>query len=113
MIELYEIAVLSENVELELLLGYCKRDQMVKSLYAAATIHKLVEFEKIVAVLVCISLILSTERILCEFVVIGECDYVIPESVICLEDFFRCEFAFVQRPFNTSVSVEIRSFPAC
>ena len=113
MIELYEIAVLSENVELELLLGYCKRDQMVKSLYIAATIYQLVKFEQIVSVLVCIGLIFRSKWILCQFVMIGECHYVIPESAVGIENFLWSEFAFVQRPFNTSVSVEIRSFPAC
>lgn len=111
-VHLDEIGVLSEHVQLELFLGSEKRDQMVETVYLAASEYQLMVLEQIDTVFVDIDLQRGGVRMLGQLVVIRECYDVISEFPVGFIGLGRPILAFVQDTFYACMGVEIGPFPA-
>ena len=70
MVQLYEITVLAQKVQLKLLLESEYRQEVVETVYPAASENELMIFEQIVSVLVYIYLELRVGRMLCKSVMV-------------------------------------------
>ena len=80
--------------------------------YFVAAEHKLVEPEQIVSVLIYIDLQFFVERVLCQFVVVGECDNVVSQFLVSAIYLVGPVFAFVENAFDARVGMEISLLPA-
>ena len=100
MIHLYEIAVLSEQIKLKLLLEDEERKNVVKAVDLFASEDKFMVFEKIIAMLVHVDLILRIRSEFRNLVVIGKCNYVISKLLESIISLLWPILALVERPFN-------------
>lgn len=111
MVHLDEIGVLSEQVQLELFLGREKRDQMVETVYLAASEYQLMILEQIDTVFVDIDLQRGVVWMLGQLVVIREGYDVISEFPVGFTGLDRPIFAFVQDTLYACMGVEVGPFP--
>ena len=70
------------------------------------------EFQQIIAMLICISLKIKTFGMDRQLVMIRESNHVISQSCICLQHLVWPEITFIQKPVHASMSVEISPLPA-
>ena len=112
MVHLDEIAVLAQQIKLELLLKGKQRNKIVEKTNILTTEDQLVIFEKVVSVFIDIDLKACVKRMPGENIVVGKSHNVVPETSQRIVNLCRSVMALVQRPGDNGMSVKIGTFPA-